>query len=463
MFHRALLLLLLVSLPLHARDWYVANDGDNVSGDGTREKPYRTVSRVLDTSLGETRDGDTILLRAGTYHECDVRLRKRLTLRSMPGESAHIHCDLKVKDSVVIQIDPEASGSRLSDLEISGGMYYGVQLQTAWYRGDGQQGRGASNVLLENLRIHDTGRDGIKITPKCDHVTIRGSEIWNTGAADAPGTPLEQRNAEGIDNVGGSFMLVEDSHVHDTATTGIYFKGGASDVIVQRNRIENAGMSGILVGFDTSEEFFDLEANPEYYEALRGVVRNNLIRNTGYAGIGLYAARDAVVVNNTIIDAARLGHAALYFGIPFQDWDPKAGRPASVNPLIRNNLLIQHGRTCVEIRWSRELGGLSALAGSPGTDFNAYGNHGGDCRFVDMRTSGPLFGGLDLDGWRQREGSDAHSLEADIEVEADGALPAGSAAIDRGATIEQVSDDLDGRKRSPPFDIGALESAPRSP
>ena len=260
-----------------------------------------------------------------------------------------------------------------------------------------------------------------------------------------------------------ALMLVEDSHVHDTATTGIYFKGGASDVIVQRNRIENAGMSGILVGFDTSEEFFDLEANPEYYEAVRGVVRNNLIRNTGYAGIGLYAARDAVVANNTIIDAARLGHAALYFGIPFQDWDPKAGRPASVNPLIRNNLLIQHGRTCVEIRWSRELGGLSALAGSPGTDFNAYGNHGGDCRFVDMRTSGPLFGGLDLDGWRQREGSDAHSLEADIEVEADGALPAGSAAIDRGATIEQVSDDLDGRKRSPPFDIGALESAPRSP
>ncbi|MCB1578125.1 MAG: right-handed parallel beta-helix repeat-containing protein, partial [Xanthomonadales bacterium] len=174
----------------------------------------------------------------------------------------------------------------------------------AWYRGDGQQGHGASNVLLENLRIHDTGRDGIKITPKCDHVTIRRSEIWNTGAADAPGTPLEQRNAEGIDNVGGSFMLVEDSHVHDTATTGIYFKGGASDVIIQRNRIENAGMSGILIGFDTSEEFFDLEANPEYYEALRGVVRNNLIRNTGYAGIGLYAARDAVVVNNTIIDAA---------------------------------------------------------------------------------------------------------------------------------------------------------------
>ena len=455
------LMLLLIAFPVAAREWFVATDGDNTLGDGSKARPFRTVGRVLDTSIGVIQAGDTVSLRAGTYHECDVRLRKRMTLRSIPGEHAHIQCDLTVKDSVVIQIDPEASGSRIADLEISGSMYYGIQLQTAWYRGEGQQGRGASNVILENLKIHDTGRDGIKITPKCDHVTIRRSEIWNTGAADPPGTPLEDRNAEGIDNVGGSFMLVEDNHIHDTATTGVYFKGGASDVIVQRNRIENTGMSGILVGFDTSEEYFDLEANPGYYEAMRAIVRNNLVRYTGYAGIGLYAARDAVVVNNTIIDAARLGHAALYFGIPFQDWDPKAGRPPSTNPLIRNNLLIQDRGTCVEIRWSRELGGLSALAGSPNTDFNAYSSHGGDCRFVDMRSSGVLPGSLDFDGWRRRQSTDAHSVEADITVGSDGTPPAGSAVIDRGAQVDQVSDDLDGRKRTAPYDIGAVEFVDR--
>lgn len=129
-------------------------------------------------------------------------------------------------------------------------------------------------------------------------------------------------------------------------------------MLIQRNRIENTGMAGILVGFDTSEEFFDLQANPEYYESIRAIVRNNIVRYTGYAGIGLYAARDAQVLNNTITDAGRLGHAAIYFGIPFQDWDAKAGRPPSVNPVIRNNLIVQDGGTCVEIRWTRELGGF---------------------------------------------------------------------------------------------------------
>ena len=66
-------------------------------------------------------------------------------------------------------------------------------------------------------------------------------------------------------------------------------------MIVQRNRIENVGIAGVLVGFDTSPEYFDTVRNPQYYEAIRGIVRNNVIRNANYAGIGLYAAQDSVV------------------------------------------------------------------------------------------------------------------------------------------------------------------------
>lgn len=450
---------MLVALPATARDWYAAPGGDNALGDGSRAQPFRTVSHILDTSLDMTAPGDTIILRKGVYHECDVRLRKRLTLRAETGESAHIQCNMKVKDSVVVQIDPEASGSRISDLEISGGMYYGIQLQTAWYRGEGQHGTGASNIMLENLKIHDTGRDAIKITPKCDHVTIRKSEIWNTGAADPIGTPLEKRNAEGIDNVGGSNMLVEDNHIHDIATTGLYFKGGARDAVIQRNRIENTGMAGILVGFDTSEEYFDLEVNPEYYESIGAIVRNNIVRYTGYAGIGLYSARDARIFNNTITDAARLGHAAIYFGIPFQDWDPKAGRPPSVNPSIRNNLIIQDGGTCVEIRWSRELGGLSALSGAPGTDYNGYQNRRGDCRFVDMRIDNPLRN-ADLEEWQAHEHGDAHSLSADFKLDAQAKPAPGSPALGAGDRIDQVRLYIEKRPRAGGNDLGAIQSSP---
>ncbi len=458
LFRFLLLVVVLFSAPVAARDWYVAPDGDNALGDGSRTQPFRTVTHVLDTSIDLTREGDTIILRNGVYHECDVRLRKRLTLRSETGERAHIQCSMKVKDSVVVQIDPEASGTRIADLELSGSMYYGIQLQTGWYRGEGQHESGASNIMLENLKIHDTGRDGIKITPKCDHVTIRKSEIWNTGAADPPGTPLEQRNAEGIDNVGGSHMLVEDNHIHDTATTGLYFKGGASHVVVQRNRIENTGMAGILVGFDTSEEYFDLETNPQYYESIGAIVRNNIVRYTGYAGIGLYAARSAQIMNNTITDAARIGHAAIYFGIPFQDWNPKAGRPPSVNPTIRNNLIVQDGGTCIEVRWSRELGGLSALSGAPGTDYNGYQNRRGDCRFVDMRPQSSLRSG-DLEEWQALEHSDAHSLSADFKLDPQARPAPSSPAIGAGISSGEIELDISKRPRSGSNDLGALQSS----
>src|SRR5690606_31410298 len=262
-----------------------------------------------------------------------------------------------------------------------------------------------------------------------------------------------------IDNVNGDGMVVEDSHIHDTATTGLYFKGGARDVVVQRNRIENTGDAGILVGFDTSPEYFDLSVNPQYYEAIGGIVRNNVVRNTRLAGIGLYASKDAVVANNTIVNAASGGHSAIFFGVTLQDYDPRAGRPANVNPKIVNNLVIQNNNRCVEIRHSNELGGLSGLSGSPGTDWNGYGN---GCVFRDSRP-GTGFSQGNLSQWRNALDVDGNSKQAAYSVNANGRLPAGSPAIDAGTTLAEVRDDIDRQARVAPYDLGADEVAGSTP
>ncbi len=452
-----MILLILASLPATAKEWFVSPSGSN-SASGTLASPFRTVRHVLDTSLNMTLPGDVITLRAGTYNECDVRLRKPLTLRSYGTERARIHCNMSVNDSVTIQIDTAASGSTLRQLEISGGQYYGIQLQTNWYPDPCcATASGPSNILLDDLKIHDTGRDGIKLTPKSNNVTIRNSEIWNTGAIYPPGTSLDNRNADGIDSVNVSNLVIEDNYIHDISTTGLYFKGGSSDVLVQRNRIENTGMAGILVGFDTSVEFFDLSINPQFYESIRGTVRNNIIRNTVYEGIGLYSAKDAVVVNNTIIDTAQAGHAAIYFGVPAQDWDPVAGRPPSINPLIRNNLVMQYGGSCVEVRHWNEFGGISGLTGSPNTNFNLYSNNNGACVFRDARPGSPISGGGSLAQWRAYEGTDLQSIYAVPGMDSSGHLLAGSPAINAGTTLTQVSDDFDKQQRYPAYDIGADE------
>ena len=441
-----------VSQPALSAEYFVSTSGNDSSGTGTLQNPYRTVKRAI--SAG--RAGDTITLRAPannrTYNECDVRLRQKMTLQTYAGEGkARIHCAITTPETVTIQIDPAASGSRLSNLEISGGYYYGIMLQTNWYQGGPATDTGATDVVLEDLLIHSTGRDGIKITPKSNRATIRRVEIHTTGARD-------NSNADGIDNVNADGMLVEDSYIHDTATTGMYFKGGARDVVVQRNRIENTGDAGILVGFDTSVEFFDLSANPQYYESIRGIVRNNVVRNTGYSGIGMYASKDAIVANNTIINAGRLGHSALYFGVTFQDWDPKAGRPANTNPTLRNNLVIQDNNRCVEIRYSSELGGLSGLSGSPNSNWNGFNN---GCVFRDGRPGSTVTAGT-LAQWRSGTGADANSKQAAFSVDATGHLPAGSPAIDAGTTLAQVTDDIDGQARSAPFDLGADEYGQQS-
>ncbi len=445
-----------LSVPALSAEYYVSTAGNDTSGTGTLQNPYRTVKRAI--SAG--RAGDTITLRAPAnnriYNECDVRLRQKMTLQTYAGEGkARIHCAITTADSVTIQIDPAASGSRLSNLEISGGYYYGIMLQTNWYQGGPATDTGASDVVLEDLLIHSTGRDGIKITPKSNRATIRRVEIHTTGARD-------NSNADGIDNVNADGMLVEDSYIHDTATTGMYFKGGARDVVVQRNRVENTGDAGILVGFDTSVEFFDLSANPQYYESIRGIVRNNVVRNTGYSGIGMYASKDAIVANNTIINAGLKGHAALFFGLSFQDWDKDAKRPANVNPTVRNNLVMQDGRPCVEIRWVHEEelgGGLSALDGDPGMDWNGYSDRAGACRFIDQRPQSPmLVANGDFDRWRRRMGADAHGMQAAFLLDETGKPQPGSPAIRAGTPLDTVTDDVDGHPRGDPPDLGAYET-----
>lgn len=452
------------SADLFAAEWFVSTTGSDASGSGTLAAPFRTITHVLEPANGIVHAGDVVTLRGpvgnNTYNECDVRLRMPLTLRSFAGERAHIHCDIAIVDTVTIQIDPDASGSTLSRLEVSGGFYYGIFLQTDWFSGGGEGFTGASNVLIDDLKIHHTGRDGIKITPKCNDVTIQNSEIWNSGAIYPPGTLLDDKNAEGIDNVNGSRMRVRDTHIHDIATTGLYFKGGAADVIVERNVIERTGVGGIMFGFDTSPEFFDTAVNPGYYEAVRGIVRNNLVRDTGYAGIGLYASLDAIVVNNTLLSTAQLGHAAIYFGVTLQDFEPQAGRPPNINPLIRNNLIIQNGGDCMRVRWANELGGLSGLSGNPGSNYNWFHNTSGACNFADNRPGSPLDAGGTLATWRAFENADANSQIGVIAVTADGHLPVDSPAIDQGQPLASVSDDIDRELRSAPLDIGSDERAP---
>jgi hypothetical protein len=217
-------------------------------------------------------------------------------------------------------------------------------------------------------------------------------------------------------------MVVQNNYIHDICSNAIYAKGGATDVLIENNRIERANGAGILVGFDTSPEYFDLTVNPQYYENIRCVVRNNLIINTILSGIGLYAAKDAHIYNNTLVNVATgTYHSAIYFGVTFQDWESYAGRPASVNPDIHHNIVSQPStvnRPMVEIRYANELGGLSALDGKPTMNNNCYYIAGKSATFTDRRP-GSTLENAGLAAWKSHIGGDSDSLEVDPELNTD--------------------------------------------
>jgi hypothetical protein len=216
----------------------------------------------------------------------------------------------------------------------------------------------------------------------------------------------------------------------------VYFKGGSTGSIVERNRIERCGGAGILAGFDTSPEYFDLTVNPEYYESIDGIVRQNIIRDTVYSGIGIYASKGTEVYSNTVIDTAKEGHGAVYFGVTFQDWEPEAGRPPSVDASIHDNIIVQSDSSgpMVAIRYADELGGLSALEGMPVMDHNCYHQSSGPALFYDSRPGSLLEGGR-LSDWRLHIGGDGASIEADPGLGSDFFPSDGSPCVSMGAGV----------------------------
>jgi len=387
---------------------FVAENGDDGKADGTINNPFKNINAALAAAA----EGDTIVLRNGTYSG-EVRIRKpNMTIKSMDGEWAVIKADLPSggNEDSGVNFDVDSSGGKLQRVEVVGG-FYGVTTQTRWDWGDPADRAGASNIIIEDSKIHDTGHDAIKIKPNSDNITIRNSEIYNSGKVLSP----DDCNAEGIDNVNGDNMLVQGNYIHDICSNGVYAKGGAANAVIENNRIENTGGAGILLGFDTSPEYFDLEVNPDYYESINSVARNNLVVNARNAGIGMYASKNAQVYNNTIVSSSSVYHSPIYFGITFQDWDSIARRPAHINPKIYINVVKQPSSfdsPFVGIRYSNELSGLSALDGGVSMSGNCYYKEGGSASFEDNRPQSVLES-ANLAQWKAHIGSDADSLETD--------------------------------------------------
>jgi hypothetical protein len=103
---------------------YVATDGDDVTGDGSEQNPFRTIQKGIDTAA----DGGTVIVQPGTYTGAGNRdidfLGKAITVRSQNGpQSCVIDCDATYEDNHrgVYFVSSEDANSILDGFTITNG------------------------------------------------------------------------------------------------------------------------------------------------------------------------------------------------------------------------------------------------------------------------------------------------------------------------------------------------------
>jgi hypothetical protein len=161
---------------------YVAPNGYDNTATGAIDKPYKSIN----AALAAAQPGSIVILRGGTYCEgtdIEVRVNKpNITIKSRKGEWAHIDLPFPPnpedgnKGQSAIRFDPDASGCKLQSVEVAGG-FYAVVFNTKWDWGNPNDRTGASDIIIEDCKLHNSRYDVIKIKPNCENITIRYNEI----------------------------------------------------------------------------------------------------------------------------------------------------------------------------------------------------------------------------------------------------------------------------------------------
>lgn len=414
----------------NAKTIYVSRSGNN-NNPGTESQPVATPNKAVEIAS----DGDTIYLRAGTY-TITQRIwigRDGITLSSYPGERAVIEggtSDSSTNPQSLIII--VSNNCTVQDLELKGGVYYGVKIDL-----DGNSS--TTGNTIRRCYIHHTGRDAVK-TLNADNLLIEDNEIGNTG--------LRESNAEGIDSIGSVGVTIRRNYVHDTASSGIYLKGGARNGLIERCRVVNAGNSGILFGQDTDPEYMR-DGTP--FEALNCVGRNNIVINTVGAGLGTYAGNNIQFLNNTVIDAAKVNHASLYIVTNNSD-------QGSRQVTFKNNLVVQFS--------SRPMFHI-LNSDVPVADSNLYYRPSGGTYKFSRETSDTFNSWQSFADWQSGLGLDRNSFVSDPQLDAASLYKPSSSSpvVDRGEALGNVSTDYSGasRPQGRSHDIGAHERGGTAP
>jgi serine/threonine-protein kinase len=349
-------------LPLHGAPEYWVGPGGLDLNPGTRDLPFREVSRALEFVAA----GSTVFLEDGLY-------RGGLTIRISGTEGKPV--TLKALGSRAILAPTEGDTILVTH---------------------------SSHIVLEGIRAFRAPKAAVRIE-ECDHVTVRGCVLADPGQA-------------AIFSGDSSDLLFDGNECSGSGAVGImHFRTGRA-LVMRRNRIHGNQLSGIQLDGEMIGDRERLirevriEENVLFDNGMKGgatincggmiesMIRNNLLYQNHATGIALYGreqgggapSKNNEVSNNTVDQA------------PDGRWCLNLIGDAGGNRVFNNILVTRHpARGSIKYFSPSDLAGLVC-------DFNLFTTNPHPFSTEDDRTV------MALPEW-QALGFDRHSLSVDRE------------------------------------------------
>jgi len=324
-----------------ARDIHVAEAGSD-SGSGTEARPYRTINRAASVA----QPGDTVLVHAGTYREWVKPPRggtgenERIVYRAAPGEAVFI----KGSERVTFWTH---EGGGVWKGELPGAFFgdynpYALELSGGWLNYGKWHHRGDVYLDGEAFCEKQTPAE-VAQAERSWHGRVEGDVttiLANFGQAD-PNAELAEINVrESLfmpEITGLQYVTVDGFHFAHAAAnwappvvalqTGAVGPRMGKHWVIQNCEIINARCVGIILGQAPGVDYDDIDAYGDH------VVRNNVIRRCGQAGIaGQKGATRSLICGNFIEDTN--------YRKEFGGWETAAIKfHNSVDTVIRDNLI----------------------------------------------------------------------------------------------------------------------------
>lgn len=415
------------------KTYYVATNGNDNNDGLTLNTPFATPEKAI----GLVQPGDTIEIRGGTYRP--TAGDSGMYVRHGGNPNAWIKIEAYNHEPVVIDCTgmdfgffffQEAPYWIMSGLEVVGGNDYTVKID-------------APNTRIVGNNLHGAHDDIVKVVPSASNAVIYGNEIHH----NIPDPTQQYPNAQGVDIVAANNVWVAYNFIHDTASIGVYAKGGAHAPVFENNFLENINSRGLMLGQQTDPAFM----NPGPYESYDGIIRNNVVINSQDACLAVASSYNAHVYNNSCVNAAISSQGAIYISN-----EANTGQ-ANTNVDIEDNIVMVSGtsnRPVVKI-------GPNAMT-DPATlhmDRNLYWSPNGPGAITFLWEDKQLYN-IPMSDWQAVTGMEKTSIIADPQYTIDGPLTISptSPAIDAGIPTPATIDfDNHPRPQGAAVDIGAYE------